>query len=34
VAATWADVTAAELEILACQERLAASADDPDHDPA
>jgi inorganic pyrophosphatase len=34
VAATWADVTAAELEILACRERLAATADCPDNDPA
>jgi inorganic pyrophosphatase len=33
-AATWADVGAAELEILACQRRLAASEEDPDDDPA
>jgi inorganic pyrophosphatase len=33
-AATWADVTAAEFEIIACQQRLAASEHDPDHDPA
>jgi inorganic pyrophosphatase len=33
-AATWADVAAAELEILACHERLAASEDELDDDPA
>jgi inorganic pyrophosphatase len=33
-AATWADVGAAELEIIACQERLAASEDELDDDPA
>ena len=33
-AATWADVAAAELQILASQQRLAAIEDDPDDDPA
>jgi inorganic pyrophosphatase len=33
-AATWADVGAAELEIVACRERLAASEDELDDDPA
>jgi inorganic pyrophosphatase len=33
-AATWANVAAAELQILASQQRLAAIEDDPDDDPA